>query len=283
MPIIRLIRAVLEPGDRGPSRGMHALGKALRQADFPWLKIGGTLADDEIPWIWSWQDARMAAWYAAQGRPFVLGPNVLFGDSARPGAAPHEEQLLQAASCAALFTESPWYVRLLQANLRGNRAPISIFSYPIDPLPEGPLPAEFEVLVYYKSQGLGAAAEQTLRNWPPAILVKYGAYQREWFLSMARRARAIAYLCDDDRGPLAAAEAALCGCPLVGIERGCPWVLEHGLGVAIENFGQLQDGIQQALRMDRAAVRRAALERFAAARSVAAIRAALEPLAEGRA
>jgi hypothetical protein len=55
------------------------------------------------------------------------------------------------------------------------------------------------------------------------------------------------------------------------------------LGVAIENFGQLQDGIQQALRMDRAAVRRAALERFAAARSVAAIRAALEPLAEGRA
>ncbi len=281
MPNIRLIREVTNPGDRGPSRGQYALQKALREADIPWLKVGGALQHGEVPWIWSWQDTELAVQFAEWRRPFIIGPNVLFANSQRPGAGRHEITLLDAETCILQFTESDWYASLIQSHLDRNEAPIVIWHYPIYPEPGGPLEPDTDLLIYLKDLTLGREVARAQQKFPKSKVVAYGHYNREAMIEVARRSRACLYLSSDDRGPLAAAEIALSGCPLIGIERGCPWVQIPQLGIEVPAFdtNRTHAAIEQALQMDRDEVHRSALCNFSAANAVGIIREALEPIA----
>ena len=283
MHTIRLFREVNYPGDRGPSRGMYALQRALREANWPWLKIGSVLHPGEIPWVWLYRDAEMAVQLALWGWPFILGPNVLFKNSHLPGCDVNEMVLLDAASCRLQFTESEWYAALIQQHCNRNEAPIILWSYPIDPQPDGPLAAKYDLLIYLKNLGLGREAVLAQECWPNSNTVVYGKYNRDEMIRLARQSRAALYLSSDDRGPLAAAEIALAGCPLVGIERGCPWVATPGLGVRLVHFGapELWEACEQAVMMNRDLVRATALEHFSTNKTVKIIHDALEPIAMG--
>ena len=284
MPNIRLIRPPARPGHRGPSRGMHALATALKAANIPWLKIGGHLQSGEIPWVWLYKDVQTAIQFDKWGWPFICGPNVLFWNSHAPATIEYEQKILDAENCKMLFTESTWYSSLIRAYCNHNEAPIVIWPYPISPTPAGPLTAEYDLLVYLKDYSLGREHLRLIQEWPNSNLVVYGHYDRETMIELARRSRACVYLSTDDRGPLAAAEIAIAGCPLVGIERGCPWVAETpGIGVKINHFGKpdLFDACKEAMRLDHNYVRQTALDRFDANETVNVIRNALKPIAEG--
>ena len=130
--IIRLIRESVSAAASGPFHGQRILQNALGRYGPAWLKIGGALQADEIPWFWCWEDAQAACRWAAEGRPFILGPNVLFHNSRRPCQFLHERLLCNAASCRLLFTESAWYRDLIARQLGpANRAPIVLWPYPV--------------------------------------------------------------------------------------------------------------------------------------------------------
>lgn len=259
---------------------MCALQKALSNANIPCLKLGGTLRHGEIPWWWSWEDAIIAAQLAAFGFPFIMGPNVLFRNSSKPGAGPYEKELLDAESCVLQFTESSWYASLIQANCNRNEAPIVTWSYPIHPQPEGPLPFRFDILIYLKTMNLGRECIRFTR-YPKAELIVYGQYNRDDLIKLARQARCCLYLSADDRGPLALAEILLCGCPCIGVPKGAPWLETPGLGVQIPHFEKtlLSAAVEKAISMDRNAVRETALQRFSTDTTVKTITAALEQVA----
>ncbi len=282
MPTIRLIRSVTTPHGRGPTRGQFALQKAIQEAAIPWLQVGDSLRPGEIPWIWSFQDAAMAVQLDEWGWPFVIGPNVLFFNSYQPGAGRYEKRLLNARHCDMMFTESNWYANLIQQHCDKNEAPIVIWPYPIDLAPDGPLEPEFDLLIYLKDMAMGREQIRLTERFPKSVTVVYGHYQREEMIELARRSRCCVYLSNDDRGPLAAAEIALTGCPLVGVERGCPWVCMDGLGVEVPHWGTpvLLSGIESAMSLDRESVRVHAQDFFSAERTVNIIKTALEPIAK---
>lgn len=285
MPTIRLIRQVDAPDGRGPKNGQYALQRLLRRQGWPWLAIGGDLQPGEVPWVWSCEDAELAIAAAVRGEPFVLGPNVLFGNSRQPRGQASERILCEAASCTLLFTESAWYAELIRANLgRLNRAAIALWSYPIDPVPPGPEPPDHDLLIYAKSGYSPRFLREISRRALRPYVVSYGRYQREEMLQAARRSLVCLYFSDDDRGPLALAEILLSGCPVVGVPRGAPWIEPGVNGFLVEQFfsvGRVCECLDDARRLDREAVRADALTRFDPARTVAAIRAALEPIAAG--
>jgi hypothetical protein len=278
MPIIRLIREVREPGGSGPWNGQYALQRALRRDAPEWLRIGGTLAAGEIPWFWCWLDGDAAVLCAQTGHPFVAGPNILFADSRRPCRVPAEREICTAASCRLLFTESAWYRDLIEAHRRpANRAPIVLWPYPIDPQPGGPLPADFDLLIYQKGPYRPRLIEELTRRFPRARLIVYGGYRREELLDAARRSRCCAYLSEDDRGPLALAEILLAGCPAVGIRRGAPFIRPGRTGFFVERLlpEECAAAIQQCHTLDRRAVAVLAVEQFDPQRIVATIVRAL--------
>jgi hypothetical protein len=278
MPTIRLIRAVHEPGGSGPSNGQYALQKALRRDAPEWLRIGGTLAADEVPWFWCWLDGDAAALCAQTGHPFVAGPNILFADSRRPCRVPAEREICAAASCRLLFTESAWYAGLIEAH-RGpaNRAPIVLWPYPIDPQPGGPLPPEFDLLIYEKGGSRPELSERLVRRFPKTCRIVYGGYRREELFAAARRSRCCVYLSEDDRGPLALAEILLAGCPAVGVPRGAPFIEPGRSGVFVERLlpKACIEAIERSQALDRRAVAAIAAEKFDARRIAGAIAAAL--------
>jgi len=261
---------------------MYALQKALRAQEWPWFKIGGHPKLGDIPWIWLFKDSALALHFNEWGWPFIIGPNVLFANSATPGSGNHETELLDAESCALQFTESNWYSALIQQHCDRNEAPIVLWRYPIEPKPGGPLEAEFDLLVYLKDMTKGREMMRAVERWPRSNVAVYGHYNREEMIEIARRSRCCLYLSSDDRGPLAAAEIALAGCPLVGVERGCPWVSSgDGVGLEVRHFGQpgLFDACAEAMTYNRDGVRDAALRHFDTKLTVETIRKALEPIA----
>lgn len=279
--MIRLIREVRTPGNSGPSNGQYALQRALLAKELPWLKIGGELQPGEIPWIWSYEDKPLAVRCEVERRPFILGPNVLFLYSRRPGAGHAESFLLNAAHCRLLITESRWYEQLIES-CRGKRntAPIVFWPYPIDPLPEGPRPATFDLLIFRKSGVDDALIHQLQNAYPSNVEIRYGRFSRRRLLDCARQSRVCVYLSDDDRGPLALAEILLCGCPCVGIERGAPWI--NGCnGTRVESLGlvPLIEGVTASgSAIDRGAVREMALATFSPAAVVERVVAAFYSL-----
>lgn len=276
--LVRLIREVDGPGRSGPQNGQHALQKALRAAAWERLKIGGSLRDGEIPWFWCWLDRPAALNCAREGRPFIIGPNMLFADISARRVVPEEKELCNAGSCLLQFTESDWYRDWIAANCGSrHRPPIVVWPYPIDPIPEGPLPAKHDLLIYLKTgytDGLVNALTNAFRS--PRI-VRYGEYDRGQLTDAARRSRACVYLSEADRGPLALAEILLAGCPAVGTVRGAPWILPGISGYSVDDLHpfSLLPAISRALELNREAVRTAARMRFDARRTVEAVIAAL--------
>ncbi len=279
MPLIRLIRRVTQPDGSGPGNGQYALQKALRARSPDWLKIGGVLRDGEIPWIWCWEDIEVAAMCAAVGRAFVVGPNVLFADSRRPCRLPAEREVCRAASCRLMFTESAWYRELIEAYRGGeNRAPIVLWPYPIDPQPGGPLPAEYDLLIYAKSGYRRGLIPRITQHFARVRQLTYGRFRREELFAAARRSRCCLYLSDDDRGPLALAEILLSGCPTIGLPNGAPFIRPGHTGIVLKRFRPREclEGVAACHQLDRATVAAVAAEQFATAGIVATITHALD-------
>jgi hypothetical protein len=280
VPDIRLMRSVNEPGDRGPSRGMYALQRALRKENIPWLKIGGALKLSEIPWFWLYRDSTVAAQFSDWGWPFVIGPNVLFKNSGNPGCDSAERSLLDAESCALQFTESVWYASLIKRYCNHNEAPIVLWPYPISPVPGGPLPVKHDVLLYLKDMILGKEVIRAQKRWPKHCAFIYGHYNRDDMILAARQSRFCLYLSTDDRGPLALAEILLAGCPAIGIPTGAPWLsIDPRAGISIPHWGLLEDAERSIASFSREAVREWAMDYFSGQRTVGIIKAALEPIA----
>ena len=278
MPNVRMLRNVHSPDGSGPGNGMWALQRALQQANFPWLKIGGALQSGEIPWAWLYRDVPVVLVFAHYGWPFIIGPNVLFASSANPGKGKYETALLDCDSCVMQFTESEWYAALIHRHCDRNEAPIVLWRYPIDPQPAEPLPVEYDLLIYLKDMKLGREVIRARERWPNSNIVVYGHYQREAMIDLARRSRFAIYLSSDDRGPLALAEIMLSGCPTIGIPYGAPWIENHVSGISIPHWGLMNEAEQLVQTIDRNAVRAWALDAFSTAKTVEIIRSALEPL-----
>ena len=240
MPV-ELIGRVDAPGGNGPSNGMYALQKALRKRmddGLDWLSIKSLpVSEGALPWFWNWADRRYAAWWDSEGLPFVQGPNMLFTNSASPRIDEEECALLDAANCRAMFCHSEWY-RDLIANHRGpdNHSPIILWPYPIDPWPGEPLPDEYDLLIYAKNGHRPQLLEHLADVFPRHIQIHYGRYQREELFEAARRAKACAYLADDDHGPLALQEILLAGCPTVGVRTGASLVQSGITGVIVDRL-----------------------------------------------
>ncbi len=284
MQSVRLVRPVAQPGSNGPQNGQYALQRALRARSVPWLRIGGAPEAGEIAWFWCWLDREAAVAWAAQGRPFVLGPNVLFESSRQPCRVRAERILCGARSCRLLFTESEWYRELIESQRRAeNRAPIVVWPYPIDPMPGGPLPAEHDLLIYAKSGFAAGLVERLQKSFRRSVVVRYGQFRREGLVEAARRSRACVYLSDDDRGPLALAEILLCGSPTVGIARGAPFVQPGRSGMLLDDFepGRVIDAVEDCLELDREQVAATAREQFDPERIVDTVLGALAGVAAG--
>jgi hypothetical protein len=294
---VELIGPVHAPGGDGPSNGMYALQKQLRrriQAGLDWLSIKALPAtEDAMPWFWNWEDRRHAVEWDAQERPFVQGPNTLFIYSGSPRIDREECCLLDSANCRAMFCHSPWYAELI-ANHRGpaNRSPIVQWTYPIDPWPGEPLPDEYDLLIFSKNGHRPLLLEYLAERFPRHIQIHYGGYRREELYSAARRARACAYLADDDHGPLALQEILLAGCPAVGVRTGAALVRSGVTGKLVSrlppgpravktdadqaDLAALILALEQVQQMDRRAVRAAAATEFSADACVDKLLAALQ-------
>ena len=278
MQTIRLIRQVTRPGRCGPFNGQYALQKALRARAPGWLKIGAAPGDGEIPWFWCWEDRADAAMCAVAGRPFVVGPNILFEDSRRPCKAPAETEICRAASCRLMFTESQWYGELIERHRgQANRAPIVLWPYPIDPAPGGPLPAEHDLLIYAKGNHHRGLVARLTRRFRRVRLLVYRHFSRAELYAVARRSRCCLYLSDDDRGPLALAEILLCGCPSIGVRTGAPFVQHGCTGVMLDRFDPHSciEAVTRCGELDRHAVAARAAEQFDTGRIVDTVLEAL--------
>ncbi len=282
MPSVRLIREVTQPGNSGPWNGQYALQRALRASGPEWLGIGGPLQRAEVPWIWCWEDRGLAALCATVGRPFVVGPNVLFANSREPCKFPAERVVCEAETCRLMFTESTWYKDLIDKH-RGTRntAPIVLWPYPIDPRPGGPLPLRHDLLIYAKSGYSGDLISLLQAQYPRSVVVRYGEYRREHLYALARRSRACAYLSDDDRGPLALAEILLSGCPAIGLSHGAPFIRSGHTGIIVSRFDPqiCIESIDVCQQLDRHAVAAAAAHEFDTARIVGVVLSALKRIA----
>jgi len=279
---VRLIREINRPGGCGPLNGQYALQKALRKRGAGWLEIGGTLRHGEIPWFWCWKDRDLAAFYAELGKPFAVGPNVLFEDSRRPCRIAAEERICRAASCRLMFTESDWYRRLIEEH-RGanNRGPIVLWPYPIDPLPGRPLPAEYDLLVYVKGRCGPGLVERLGRSFGRVYRLDYGCFCREELFAVARRSRCCAYLSTDDRGPLALAEILLAGCPAIGVPTGAPFIQPGRTGELLDRLRPraCTAAVRRCHRLERRRVAALAAVQFDSERIVDVVLSALGSLA----
>ena len=233
---VELIGPVDAPGGNGPTNGMYALQKALKKKikedGIDWLTIKPLPASKgALPWFWHWDDRRYAAWWDSEGLPFIQGPNMLFTNSATPRIDWEECALLDAKNCRAMFCHSQWYKELIEKH-KGpeNEAPVITWPYPIDPMPGGPLPAKYDLLIYSKNGYRPGLLEYLEEIFPRHITFHYGHYRREELYDAARRSRACAYLADDDHGPLALAEILCAGCPAVGVRTGAPFIEEGVTG-----------------------------------------------------
>jgi hypothetical protein len=294
---VELIGPVDQPGGNGPSNGMYALQKALRNRinkGTDWLSIKSLPASEgALPWFWNWSDRRYATWWDSHGRPFVQGPNVLFTHSASPRIDALECGLLDAANCRAMFCHTEWYRDLIAKHRApANQSPIVLWPYPIDPWPGEPLSDQYDLLIYAKNGNRPQLLEHLADAFPRHVQIHYGQYKREQLYEAARRSRACAYLADDDHGPLALQEILLAGCPTVGVRTGAAFVCHEVNGYLIERLPpgrrcvasdedaarleHYMEAVWHAQSMDRRAVRADAADRFSPLRIVDSVLAALD-------
>ncbi|HMF15365.1 MAG TPA: hypothetical protein VKE94_23785 [Gemmataceae bacterium] len=280
---VEIIGPVDAPGRDGPTNGMYALQKAMRQRiedGLDWLSIKSLPASNgALPWFWCFGERRYATWWDAQGQPFVQGPNVLFLYSGTPRIDREECAMLDAGNCRAMFCHSDWYHDLI-AKHRGptNQSPIVLWPYPIDPWPGEPLPDQYDLLIYAKNGHRPQLLEHLAELFPRNVQIHYGSYQREELFEAARRSRTCAYLADDDHGPLALEEILLAGCPTVGVRTGASFVRDGVTGCLVDRLppgadclacdddqaalAAYLDAVSQAQALDRRSVRELASVQF---------------------
>lgn len=269
MKAIRMIGKVNAPGGAGPSNGMWALQQALQQRidqdRIGWLRIGGTLQVDEIPWIWWADDRPLALQCERDGVPFIVGPNVVFIHSRNPRIDDQESGILDSRMCKAFFCHSQWYADLIRKHQGPmNHAEVYTWPYPINPLPAGPISATNDLLIYSKSgPDRGAIIAALEKAFPSSKVIVYGQFKREELFEAARCSRCCVYLSDDDHGPLAQAEIMLSGCPTVGLVDGAPFLTVGVSGEFCEwSIQSMVDSIKQCLTMDRNTVASHARQQF---------------------
>ena len=125
---------------------MAALQTALKCNQPDWLRIEAKprkttprFAADSIPWFWCWMETPDMRAHANTGRPFVGGPNM------------YPERLLGAPNCKLIFVHSPHHLNWLERGSKTQLKDKAVFwPYPIDPLPAGPLAADYDVLIFKK-------------------------------------------------------------------------------------------------------------------------------------
>jgi len=230
--------------NRGPCVGQFGLQRAIRRWCAPsWFSVSdGRILDDQMPWFWSCAQMEQIVETHERGRPFIIGPNVLFGDSRKPGESSGERTILDSPHCRLIFTESVWYADLIKRHLgKESKAQICIVPYPVLPHPsfayaERQAPS-IDVLIYAKSGYDSRLLNTVIGLFPKTRVFIYGLYDRWELIDSAFRSKCCAFLSNDDRGPIAAAEILLTGCPIIATERGCPWVREiYGVGYEITSF-----------------------------------------------
>ena len=260
---IRIIRKVTYPWKSGPGNGQYALQRSLRRLRLPWLKIGGQLKDTDIPWFWCWQDAPKAWECEQNGRPFIIGPDMLFSNWKSPSIVPVEKKVCRAKHCVLTFTQSNWYRDLIESERNSGKVdeekkPIVLFPYPIEPMPGPPLGPKYDLLIYVKSGVSPQLVKQLAISYPRHRILRYGSYDRCELIFVARRSRVAVYLSDNDRGPLALAEILLAGCPSVGTERGAPWIRNSINGHVVHGLKPdlLLSAIKESFLIDRTLVRK---------------------------
>lgn len=216
----------------GPDVLVAALSEALRpDPRFADLNVQPWGADD-IAWfpVGHWLIKK----FMAEGRPFAIGPNVLFGDSQQPGACGGERELLAYQNFAGIFTLSRWYSALQQKHF-AQKSRHYILDYP---LPQAWVVEDFflggklksyDAIIFVK----GGATEQQIAvalscRIESCRLLQYGQYTRTELFALAASSRVCFYISREDHYPLAAVEIGLMGCPIISDERACP-VLQHGV------------------------------------------------------
>lgn len=269
MKAIRMIGKVSAPGGAGPSNGMWALQQALQrrieQEYIGWLRIGGSLQPGEIPWIWWVDDREQALRCESERIPFIVGPNVVFIHSRNPRIDDQESSILDSQMCQAFFCHSAWYADLIQKHLGPmNNAAVHTWPYPINPMPEGPVSATTDLLIYSKSGPDTNTIIAGLQNaYPSSQVMVYGQFKRDDLFESARRSRCCVYLSDDDHGPLAQAEIMLSGCPTVGLPNGAPFLTPGVTGKFCEwDMEDMIKSVGQCLTMNRGAVAGFARQQF---------------------
>lgn len=278
----------------GPDVLVAAISEALRgDPRFADLNEQPRGADDIA---WFPVGHHLIAKFMREGRPFAIGPNVIFGNSQMPGACAGEPELLAYQNYAAIFTLSRWYSALQQKHF-AQKTNHFILDYPL-PREWTRLPWEdiadryphnfpivqqqdIDATIFMK----GAEPEtkivaELMRRFPNGRVVQYGRYNRTNLFEAARSSRACFYISREDHYPLAAVEIALMGCPIISDEKSCP-VLQHGVnGICApvrergesEPFAWTADAAERlavewkaAADMDRGAIRAATIRKHAPA------------------
>jgi len=238
---VRLIYSPPAEGEirRGPAVGMAGLVHYLEKFGLPeWLSIAASACDTAIPWYWNAGQARAAARDATAGRPFIIGPNMLWVNRVRPNATRHERTIARAPTCRLIFCHTPEYADCIRRGLgQHNAAEICPVPYPVWPEPPdlGTLPF-FPLLIYYKSGPYDDLVTALRDRWPRAVVLRYGTHSRNTLLTLARQSRAAVYLSADDHGPLALAEILLSGCPVIGHRSTAPWIEPDQTGLYIDDL-----------------------------------------------
>jgi hypothetical protein len=220
---------------RGPQRGQFCLQQALLKNKPDWLTISNErIPDDTIPWFWSCHSSYDIVECHLRKRPFIIGPNVLFGNSRHPKYEEYESIVCSSPHCRLIFTESDWYSRLIRENLSSeSKAKVCVVPYPVTQMTDKYVQQFFvarDLLIFCKSGYDSEDVALLFRKFNCTIAI-YGNYRHDWLPQAAATSKLCLYLSDDDRGPLAAAEILLTGCPIIGTEQGCPWVREiYGVG-----------------------------------------------------
>jgi len=270
--------------NRGPAVGMFALQQALRKDMPDWFSIGDEMTlDGTIPWLWNYEYWPLAVHCHHIGHPFIVGPNMLFADSHKTRQYAYERTICDSPHCRLIVTESNWYADLIARNLgHDSKAKIAVVPYPVT-LPHKHrsfTPVTFDALIYVKSGVTDRMVTELELSFPRHITFRYGHYDRDQLIYAARCSKCCMYLSDDDRGPLAAAEILLTGCPVVGVERGCPWIKAIPVvGFLIEELDCVPLIVQAArshLRCDRQEVRQISKAFFDPEKAAKAIFAALD-------
>jgi hypothetical protein len=151
----------------------------------------------------------------------------------------------------------------------------------LDRGPLEPLSDECDLLVYAKNGNRPQLLEHLAEVFPRHAQIHYGRYRLEELCEAARRARACAYLADDDHSPLALQEILLAGCPVVGVRTGAPFIQNGVTGMFVDRLppgakcvkneadetalATFVDGVQPIQQTDHHSVRARAVDAFATA------------------